>query len=124
MGRKRLEITPDAIATIETYASRGATLDAIAIKLDVSPSTLDRWLTEPQVKRAYQRGKLEACEGMASRLWAIAHQNDDLRAATTAAIFWLKAQAQWTEKHETMEQGDRNDVIIYLPDNGRDKKTK
>lgn len=94
------------------------TLDDIAYCCEVSKSTLERWKKDSVVAKAYQTGRDEAKQSMQQRLWAIAMQDSDLKAANTATIFWLKAQAGWSDRPQPELQSGA-EVVIYLPDNGR-----
>ncbi|MEO0487961.1 MAG: hypothetical protein AAFZ49_00205 [Cyanobacteria bacterium J06659_2] len=118
-GRPRKIASAQDIRTIEAMAARGAVLDAIAKVIGISGSTLDRWMTDDAVRAAYERGRAIAADEMGQRLWAIAMQDGCLKSATTAAIFWLKAQANWSDKPKEMEVNTAANVVVYLPDNGR-----
>jgi len=119
VGRPAIEITDSHISAIEAHAGKGFTLHQIALMIDVSDSTLDRWMKEPKVKRAYERGKLIATDSMASRLWTIAHQDEDMKSAVVAAIFWLKAQAGWIDKPIVTAETVGSQVVFYIPENQR-----
>lgn len=119
-----VSVTDADLSIIERMAGLGSTLDDIAHVLGWSGSTLDRKLKLPKVKAAYQKGRALAKEKMQQRLWDIAMSNDSwgvpTKQATTAAIFWLKSQAGWSDRtgDVDMESEDQK-VVIYLPDNGR-----
>jgi transposase-like protein len=114
MPRAKIEITDEAIALIEQYARHGATLTNIAILLDISDSTLDRWMKHPQVARAYKRGRLLANDEIAGLLFEQAKQGN-----IAAIIFYLKSQAGWREQpEEAIAQSGQ--VTIYLPKRDED----
>lgn len=113
-GRPPIEKSDIHLRVIEDMAGRGAVLDDIAKVLGVSPSTLDRWLTDEVVKEAWAYGRAHAKDAIANRLFEIAMSGD-----TAACIFWLKAQAGWTDKPKA-EASNAAQVIFYLPENGRD----
>jgi hypothetical protein len=115
MGRKKIEVTDDLVAQIEEYAGHGATLENIALMLDVSDSTLDRWLKLPQVQRAYKRGRLLAMNHIAGKLYALAEEGD-----ITAIIFYLKAQAHWSDRPDLQPVTPASNVQVYVPSNDRD----
>jgi hypothetical protein len=115
VARPKLEITDSAIATIEQFAGQGCTLTQIALMIDVSDSTLDRWLKHPQVKRAYERGRAIAAGEITGALYNLAKKGD-----VAAAIFWCKSQLGWKESGNEAIASSAS-VQIYLPDNGRGK---
>ena len=118
MGRKAKGFDAASLRIIERMASLGATLDDIAYCCDVSKSTLERWRADKTVNDVYEKGREQAKSSMQKRLWAIAMQDGDLKAANTATIFWLKAQAGWSDRPQP-ETENNAQVVIYLPDNGR-----
>lgn len=113
-GRPRKTVTDDILHKIERLAGLGTRLDEIAIACDVSPSTLDRWLQDEAVNRAYKRGRIEATANVAERLYDLAMMGD-----VAAAIFWLKAQAGWTDKPQPEVESHAAKVVVYIPENGR-----
>jgi hypothetical protein len=117
MPRKKIEVSDLQLRVIEDMAGRGAVLDDIAYVIGIPPATLDRIKArDERVELAYRRGRAIATDNMATRLWAIANQDTDLRSATVATIFWLKAQAKWSEKQpEERVSDDVSEVQIYLP---------
>ncbi|MBW4523288.1 MAG: helix-turn-helix domain containing protein [Scytolyngbya sp. HA4215-MV1] len=96
-GRPAIEVSKTDLSIIEAMAKVGNRLDDIATALNISPSTLDRWLKLPEVDEAYRKGRAAAKHAMAGRLWDIAFTDDEegkpSKQALTATIFWLKAQA-------------------------------
>lgn len=114
MARPAIELKASQIGQIEDMAGKGYTLHQIALMLDVSDSTLDRWLQAPKVKRAYERGRLLALDTIAGSLFAMARDGD-----VTAAIFYLKSQFGWRDRPKEDEQPTGSQVVFYLPDNGR-----
>lgn len=113
VGRPPIEITDAIIAQVENLSGRGATLSTIALMCDVSDSTMDRWMAEPRIKRAFQRGRALANNDVASMLFDKAISGD-----TIAQIFWLKSQAGWTDKPQ-QEVPTGSQVVFYIPENGR-----
>ncbi len=113
LGRPPIEILNSHISQIEDFAGRGLTLHQIAVFLDVSDSTLDRWMKEPRIKRAYERGRFLAQNQVAGTLFSLALEGD-----VTAAIFYLKSQFGWTDRPKE-EATAGSQVVFYLPDNGR-----
>lgn len=114
-GRPPIEKSDIHLRVIEDMAGRGAVLDDIAKVLGVSSSTLDRWMSDESVHEAYAYGRAHAKDAIANRLFEIAMSGD-----VTACIFWLKAQAGWTDKPKA-EVSNAAQVVFYLPENGRDK---
>ena len=114
MPRAAKKPTPEQLAKIQKLAGLGCTLDQIAIAVDISPRTLDRWKATPEVERAYSLGRIAAAQTVAQKLYDLC-----LDGNTTAIIFWLKSQAGWTDK-PVEEPINPAQVVVYLPDNGRD----
>ena len=126
IGRPAIEVSKTDLSIIEAMAKVGNRLDDIATALNISSSTLDRWLKLPEVDEAYRKGRAAAKHAMAGRLWDIAFTDDEdgkpSKQALTATIFWLKAQANWTDRitvETKSEDANSQQVVIYLPDNGR-----
>lgn len=113
MGRRRIQLRPEQQSAIERMAGLGLTQKDIAHVLGVSRSTLQRWLDDENVRWHYERGRAIAKETMAQRLWDLAMNGD-----TASLIFWLKAQARWSDKPEPEPEPVQN-VVVYIPDNGR-----
>lgn len=113
MARARLTPTPEQIERIEKLAGRGFRLDDIAIACDISPSTLKKWRELPEVNRAYRKGRIEATSEVAAKLYDLAIAGD-----VPSCIFWLKAQAGWSDRPQA-EATAQAEVVIYLPENGR-----
>ena len=85
--------------TSETKAVVGA-LAKIGIQQEVIADTLD--ISEPTLRKHY-REQLDAGKGQANafavnRLFQHMHQNADLKVSLASTIFWLKAQANFSEK--------------------------
>jgi transposase len=113
-GRPAKQITPETIAKIEKLAGLGCRLEEIAIACDVSTSTLERWKQKAEVKTAYEKGRIHAKEEIAQRLYDLALSGD-----VAALIFWLKAQAGWTDKPQPEPEQNAAQVIVYIPENNR-----
>jgi hypothetical protein len=73
---------------IETMASFGATEDDLARCLNICPKTLRR-----HYRDELDRGHIRANAKVVEALFRAA--TGDGREAVTAAIFWLKARANW-----------------------------
>lgn len=115
-GRPPILVEDKDLRIIEDMSGRGATLDAIAQVVGVSPSTLDRWMGDNAVRAAYSRGRAIATNEVANSLYQNA-----LSGNVIAQIFWLKAQANWSDKVQPEIQQTAQ-VVVYIPDNGRDSK--
>ncbi|MFG6094099.1 hypothetical protein SPB21_02565 [Leptothoe sp. ISB3NOV94-8A] len=112
-GRPKKKVETKDLRIVEDMAGRGAKLDAIATVIGISPSTLDRWLTREDIRAAYERGRAISTDNIAQSLY-----DQAMAGNVTAAIFWLKAQAGWTDKPQP-EQTDTAQVVVYIPDNQR-----
>lgn len=113
MARARIKPTDVDIEKIEQLAGRGFRLDDIAIACEVSTSTLRRWKEQPEVANAYKKGRITATNNIAGKLYDLAMDGE-----VAACIFWLKAQAGWSDRPQP-ETTSNAEVHIYLPDNGR-----
>jgi hypothetical protein len=109
LARQKLEINPLHLRIVEDMAGRGAILDDIACVIGIGPSTLDRWLKHDEVKFAYKRGRAIAKDKVSQKLYDLALDGD-----TIAAIFWLKAQAGWSDKQSEVP-AEVAEVQIYMP---------
>ena len=89
-------------AEVEAYAAVGVPQEDIARLIGISKPTLyDRYRDELDL------GKAKANAQVAKTLF-----REAVNGNMTAAIFWMKAQAGWREKHEVIVQ----DVSIKGPD--------
>ena len=110
-GRPRLKVEEKDLRIIEDMSGRGARLSDIAIVIGVSDSTLDRWLKVPAVQTSYNRGRIVAKDAIAKTLYDMAMAGD-----VAACIFWLKAQAGWSDKPKA-EMPAGSSVVFYIPEN-------
>jgi AcrR family transcriptional regulator len=102
MPRKMHEPTDRQRAEVEAYAAVGVPQEDIARLIGISKPTLyDRYRDELDL------GKAKANAQVAKTLF-----REAVNGNMTAAIFWMKAQAGWREKHEVIVQ----DVSIKGPD--------
>lgn len=102
MPRKLHEPTDRQRAEVEAYAAVGVPQEDIARLIGISKPTLyDRYRDELDL------GKAKANAQVAKTLF-----REAVNGNMTAAIFWMKAQAGWREKHEVIVQ----DVSIKGPD--------
>lgn len=102
MPRKLHEPTDRQRAEVEAYAAVGVPQEDIARLIGISKPTLyDRYRDELDL------GKAKANAQVAKTLF-----REAVNGNMTAAIFWMKAQAGWREKHEVILQ----EVSIKGPD--------
>lgn len=113
LGRPKKNIEDKDLRIVEDMAGRGARLDAIATVIGISSSTLDRWLQREDIRAAYDKGRAIATDHVAQSLY-----NQAIGGNVAAAIFWLKAQAGWTDKPQPEQKATAN-VVVYIPDNER-----
>jgi hypothetical protein len=129
MGKPVFEVDDLKLRIIEDMAGRGAVLDDIAYVLGCSPITLDRLKNgyqrqtkarivevapDDRVALAYNRGRALVRDRVAGRLLDLVDAGD-----TAATIFWLKAQAGWSDRPVEAASSSTGNVVIYLPENGR-----
>lgn len=106
MGRKpgRPRWVPDGVVvqTAKQYAQWGATRDQIAHALGIAPATLYQYVADhpsSEFSEALKKGKAEAVIFVAGKLYSQAISDTD-SGRTAARIFYLKAQGQWSERHQ------------------------
>ncbi len=116
MGRPRILISEKDTRQIEALAGFGMTLDQIALVLNISSRTLDRWLQDEQVLALYKKGCAVAEATIARTLFEKAKDGD-----MTALIWWEKTRARRTDKPaESNSAPSQDSITIYIPSNGRD----
>jgi len=88
---------------VEELASRGLSQEQIAAALGISARTLgSRKAESAEFADAIKRGQAKGIEEIANALFANAKAGN-----VTAQIFFLKARAQWKDRHEEVgEDGD------------------
>jgi hypothetical protein len=88
--------TPASISLVETAAGLGLPQDMICLLVGVSKKTLYvHYRDDPVIGNVLDKGKAKAVFEVAKTLFQRATTGKDLG----AAIFYLKAQAGWREKH-------------------------
>lgn len=100
MARPRKRLTKDQVAQVEAL---GAVLsqEQIAEYFGIAKGTWYAILKrQPEVLERYEKGKARAVGSVAQGLLKRAIAGDNV-----AAIFYLKTQARWTEKHEVEHSG-------------------
>jgi len=81
---------------VERLAGLGLTQEQIAVSLGVSPRTLDNRKAESaEFAQAIKKGQASAITEVSNALFQNAMGGN-----VTAQIFFLKARAQWKDKHE------------------------
>ncbi|XHX80819.1 MAG: hypothetical protein RBJ76_13070 [Stenomitos frigidus ULC029] len=126
MARKTI-LTQQDIDQIQTMAGLGLTLDKIALVLsvqgrNVSKSTLETWKREnSDVQQAFQRGIALAELKIAKTLYEIATVDRNL-----GALIWYeksrfgRREVSRQEVHHSADQDSAPQVVVYMPNNGRD----
>lgn len=122
MARPRIEITETTIGQIERMAGIGLTTEKIALVLNISPRTFFRWQKEPQVKAAFDRGRVLAELNVGRAIYEMATVDRNL----SAAIWWEKTRLGRSEKQEVAHSHQAAEgtgqVVVYLPENNRDRE--
>ncbi len=100
MGVKGFHPTPEQRRTVETLAAYGTPHVEIGWALQIDAKTL----------RKHFRDELDHAKGRASAkvaetLFRLAIGTEERAPNVGACIFWLKAQAGWSEKHELTGAG-------------------
>ena len=97
---------------VEELASRGLTMEQIAISLGIGESTLyAKQKKSAEIREAIKRGKQRGVATIANKLYEAAEGGN-----MAAMIFFLKTQGGWTEKQiiETKDTTDEKDVAKTL----------
>jgi hypothetical protein len=93
MPRPRKTFTDEQVAQVEKLAAV-LNQEQIADFLGISERTLrDRIRTDPRISAAYKKGRAAAMANVAATLVKQAQSGN-----VTAAIFYLKTQAGWSER--------------------------
>lgn len=112
-------LTPQRKEIIERAARAGCTLKQIACLLGISVGTIENWVKRPDVEQVYQAAKMTAVLDVANMVYNLALAGD-----LNACVFYLRCQANWKVATNEITQIDTEDqVMIYLPDNNRDRPT-
>lgn len=116
IGRSRREPPPDAASLIRDLAADGWSKLGIGAKLGTSDEILRRWLTDhPALAEAFAYGREKERHTLHNRLFRIATESDDEKAASIAAMFLLKARHGYREGELPPDSGARVNVNIVLP---------
>lgn len=88
---------------VERLAGLGLTQEQIAVSLGISPRTLEsRKAESAEFAASIKKGQASAIAQVSNALWTNAMGGN-----VTAQIFFLKARAQWKDRHEDVgEDGD------------------
>ncbi|MDD4995820.1 MAG: hypothetical protein PHW53_05160 [Patescibacteria group bacterium] len=80
-------------------ARAGLTLEQISYRLMIPQRTLQRWITDPDIVAQYKKARHDSMNDIAARMERVAKGQEPLATpqSITAAIFYLKTQAQWRE---------------------------
>lgn len=96
-ARKQIDLNE-----VERLAGLGLTMEQIAASLGISRTTLQtRKAESEQFAQAIQKGQASGIATIANALWENARGGN-----VTAQIFFLKARAQWKDRHEDAGEGD------------------
>lgn len=114
-GQPRKEPPADAAHHIRAFAADGFSIVGISEKFGVDRKTLERWLTDfPELREAFDRGREKERHTLHNRLYRIAMEGDDEKAASIAAMFLLKARHGYKEG-DPGDQANRVSVTFNLP---------
>ena len=109
MARPKKTLTEDQITQLEALAAY-CNLDQIADYFDMSSDTISRRMKEdPQVLRAYKRGRAKAAAQVGQSLLSQA-----LNGNLTAAIFYAKTQMGWREVQQIDANVTQGSFVLDL----------
>jgi hypothetical protein len=113
-GQPRKDPPADAAHHIRAFAGDGFSIVGISEKFGIDRKTLERWLAAfPELREAFERGREKERHTLHNGLYRIATQTDDLKAASIAAMFLLKARHGYREGDQS--ESARVNVVINLP---------
>ena len=113
-GQPRKEPPADAALHIRAFAADGVSIVGISERFGVDRKTLERWLGSfPELREAFDRGREKERYTLHNRLFRIAMESDDEKAASIAAMFLLKARHGYREGDQS--ESARVNVVINLP---------
>lgn len=98
-GRPPHEPTDESRKLVRTLSGFGIKQADISNKIGINEETL-----RLHYRQELDDGTLEANAKVAQSLFNKAIGND--KSSVTAAIFWLKTRARWTERHEIEHSGN------------------
>lgn len=110
-GRKFKELTPEQMSQIEGLASvlsQDQMADYFGITRPTFAAMRDR---DPEVALRYQRGRAKAIGSIGNGLLQQAQDGN-----MTAAIFYLKTQAGWTERQAIEHTGAEGAPLLSVAD--------
>ncbi|MEO0851974.1 MAG: hypothetical protein AAFY15_00520 [Cyanobacteria bacterium J06648_11] len=124
MGRPKIPISDRDIQQIEVMAGLGMKLDDIALVLNISPTTLDRWLKDERVKMPYKKGVAMAKLTVSKTLF------DKAKGGDMTAIIWFEKtrcgmsdRVQVDASHEVHAPAvDPDAITLDLPDEEIDRR--
>ncbi len=120
MAKQPIQLSEKEIGQIRTMAGMGLSIQKIALILGLSEATFYRKKKLiPEVQAAYETGLAQAEYTISKTLYSMATNDKNL----TAIIWWEKTRFGRSEKAEISHtvQSDAPQVVVYLPDNGRDE---
>lgn len=101
---------PIDLEQAEVLASRGLTLDQIAASFGVSTDTLHRRRRESaELEAAIRRGQSKGIAKVANSLYEQA-----MKGNVAAAIFYLKARANWSDRVELTHSGPEGGPVKFI----------
>ena len=114
-GQPRKEPPADAALHIRAFAADGVSIVGVAERFGIDRKTFERWLADfPELREAFDRGREKERHTLHNRLFRIAMESDDEKAASIAAMFLLKARHSYREG-DPLEQANRVSVTFNLP---------
>jgi transposase-like protein len=114
-GQPRKDPPADAALHIRSFAGDGFSIVGIAEKFGIERKTLDRWLDDFQeLREAFDRGREKERHTLHNRLFRIAMESDDEKAASIAAMFLLKSRHGYREG-DPGDQANRVSITFSLP---------
>ena len=98
MPRKAYKPTNENRAKVEKLAAAGIRYEDIALFLDITRPTLDKYY-----KKELKIGHIKANAAVASKVY-----QEAINGNMTAALFWLKTRAGWRETQKVEMSADVN----------------
>lgn len=114
-GQPRKEPPGDAAGHIRAFAADGFSIVGISEKFGVDRKTFERWLADfPELREALDRGREKERHSLHNRLYRIAMESDNEKAAVLAAQTILNSRHGY-KQGDSADQANRVNITFNLP---------
>jgi hypothetical protein len=114
-GQPRKEPPADAALHIRAFAADGFSIVGVAEKFGIERKTLERWLADfPELREAFDRGRERERHSLHNRLYRIAIESDNEKAAVSAAMCIPNSRHGYRQDN-VVDQANRISVTFNIP---------